>query len=279
MPPRSGELNIEVCRARPPGPRLSSFRRLFLEAVPKTLLSRTTGLLTDVPLPRWLRPRVYGWFARRYGVDLSQVDGELRDYASLAAFFARPLAPGARPIASAPMVWPCDGKIVTSGAIVDGRIEQVKGQTYDVEHLLIDGLLAGRLRRGTQATIYLAPGDYHRVHVPFDGQRLRLWQVSGGLFPVNPPAVRAVPDLFVRNERVVFELRLQDGRAAAVVMVAALNVGNIKPAFPVSGDVKRGDELGAFHFGSTVIVLVEAGDPGLPALPPETVVRMGQAAC
>jgi phosphatidylserine decarboxylase len=257
---------------------LISFRRFWLEALPKTLLSRTTGFAADVPLPRWLRPRVYGWFSRRYRVNLGEADGGLADFASLADFFGRPLRPGTRPIADAPLVWPCDGRIISSGKLADGRIEQVKGQDYEVEHLLIDGGLAARLRHGTQASIYLAPGDYHRVHVPWDGQRLRHWQVSGGLFPVNTKAVRAIPELFVRNERVVFELRLSDGRAGAVVMVAALNVGNIKVAFPTAGPAKRGDELGAFGFGSTVIALVEKGEHGWPELPADTVVRMGQAA-
>lgn len=257
---------------------MSSFRRLWLEAIPKTLLSRTTGLLTDVPLPRRLRPHVYGWFARRYGANLGEMDGRLDDFTSLSEFFTRPLVQGARPIADAPLVWPCDGRVITSGPVVEGRIEQVKGQDYAVEHLLVDGGLAARLRHGTQTTIYLAPGDYHRVHCPLSGQRLRHWHVSGGLFPVNQLAVRAIPQLFVRNERVVFELRAADGRAGAVVMVAALNVGNIKVAFPTSGPVQRGDELGRFGFGSTVVMLIERGDPGLPVLPPDAVVRMGQPA-
>ncbi|MEZ5965553.1 MAG: archaetidylserine decarboxylase [Planctomycetota bacterium] len=257
---------------------MSTLRRLWLQAIPKTLLSRTTGFLTDLPLPRWARARVYGWFSRRYGVNLDEMAGSLTDYESLSAFFTRQLVPGARPIADAPIVWPCDGRIVTSGPITDGRVEQIKGQTYDVEHLLLDGPLAARLRNATQATIYLAPGDYHRVHVPFDGQRLRQWHVSGGLYPVNRETAQAVPELFVRNERVVYELRLVDGRAAAVVMVAALNVGNIKPAFPISGEVRRGDELGVFHLGSTVIVLVEAGQPCLLTVSSGALVRMGQRA-
>lgn len=280
MPRRRGRLNDDLPRigsATTIG-RLSNLRRFWLEALPKTLLSRTTGLLTDVPLPKWLRPRVYGWFARRYRANLDEMPGQLRDFGSLSEFFTRTLVPGARPIDAAAIVWPCDGRIVTSGKIVDGRIEQVKGQTYDIEHLLVDGALAARLRSGSQATIYLAPGDYHRVHVPFDGQRLRHWHVSGGLFPVNPAAVRAIPQLFVRNERVVFEMRLSDGRAGAVVMVAALNVGNIKPFFPTAGEAHRGDELGTFCFGSTVVALVEGGGPGFLELPPEAVVRMGQRA-
>ena len=256
---------------------MSSFRRLWLNALPKAALSRVTGLLTDIPLPRAVRPWVYRRFSNRYGANLAEMAGNLADYASLSAFFSRPLLPGARPIAATPLVWPCDGRIVSSGPLTDGCIEQIKGQDYELDHLLIDGGLAQRLATGSQATIYLAPGDYHRVHLPFDGQRLRNWHVSGSLFPVNPGAVRAVPKLFVRNERMVFECRLADGRAGAVVMVAALNVGNIKPSFPTSGPVRRGDELGAFGFGSTVVVVVERGGPGFTVLAPETVVRMGGA--
>lgn len=256
---------------------MSSSRRVWLSLLPKSALSWVTGLLTDVPLPRAVRPWAYRRFSKRYGADLDEMAGALEDYSSLAAFFSRPLKPGARPVAATPLVWPCDGRIVSSGPLRDGLIEQVKGQDYEVEHLLIDGALAKRLRTGSQATIYLAPGDYHRVHMPFDGQRLRNWHVSGSLFPVNQKAVGAVPRLFVRNERMVFECRLDDGRAAAVVMVAALNVGSIKPSFPTSGAVKRGDELGLFGFGSTVVVVVERGGPAFPVLPRETVVRMGGA--
>jgi len=257
---------------------VANLRRIFFEALPKTLLSRTTGFVADIPLPRRLRPKVYGWFARRYGADLSEMDGALADFRSLSEFFTRPLRADARPIASVPLVWPCDGRIVSSGPVEGGRIRQVKDQDYAIEHLLVDGPLAARLHNGTQATVYLAPGDYHRVHVPFDGQRLRHWHVSGALFPVNEATAAAVPRLFVRNERVVFELRLDDGRAGALVMVAALNVGNIRVSFPTSGPVRRGDELGVFSFGSTVVAILEQGPFGWPTLPPGTVVRMGRAA-
>ena len=256
---------------------VSALRRTLLTLLPKVALSRVTGLLTDIPVPRPLRRAYYGWFSRRYGVNLDEVGVDLRRFRSLSRFFGRELRPDARPIApGAALVWPCDGKIVTSGPVEQGQIPQVKGQDYPLAELLIDAELATRLAEGSQATIYLAPGDYHRVHIPIDGQRLRHWHVPGGLFPVNPAAVRAIPDLFTRNERVVFELRLADGRAAAMVMVAALNVGNIEVRFPTSGPVSRGDEAGAFGFGSTVVVIVEKGEPAFASLPPETVVRMGQ---
>ena len=258
---------------------MGRLRRILLSALPKVLLTRATGVLTDIPLPRRLRRTVYQRFARRYGVDLDEVDRELTEFRSLSEFFSRPLAPGVRPIdRQAGLVWPCDGRIVTSGPIDAGRVPQIKGSDYALTHLLIDGELARRLADGTQATIYLAPGDYHRVHAPFDGQVLRSWHVSGGLFPVDPATVRSVPELFMRNERVVFECRLADGRAAAVVMVAALNVGTIRVRPPVPRAIEIGEEIGAFGFGSTVVTVLEKGTPGFAASAAATRVRTGRAA-
>ncbi len=278
MPARRPRLNDQP-HASIASASVSALRRTLLTLLPKVALSRITGLLTDIPVPRPLRGLFYGWFARRYRVNMAEVGTDIRNFRSLSLFFGRPLREGARPIdQSTALVWPCDGKIVSSGPIEHGRIPQVKGQTYPIAELLIDAELAARLAEGSQVTIYLAPGDYHRVHVPVDGQRLRHWHVPGGLFPVNPAAVRAIPDLFTRNERIVFELRLADGRAAALVMVAALNVGNIQVRYPTAGPVARGDEIGTFGFGSTVVVLVEKGAPAFRALAPETVVRMGEGA-
>ena len=94
---------------------MGTTRRVLLTALPKFLLSRSTGLVTRIPLPRFARRIAYGMFARRYGVELSEMKGELDDYRSLAEFFRRPLRDGQRPIADGPLVWPCDGKIITSG--------------------------------------------------------------------------------------------------------------------------------------------------------------------
>jgi len=252
-------------------------RRALLTVLPKLLLSRTTGLLTRIPVPGFLRPTAFRWFANRYGADLGEIDGELSDYATLAAFFGRRLRAGARPIADAPIVWPCDGKIVTSGPLTGDRLEQIKGQTYTLGELLADEGLAEALAGGSQATIYLAPKDYHRVHVPFDAEHVGTTRVPGTYFPVNPGAVESIPSLFVRNERVVFRFRLDNGRQAAVIMVAALNVGDIQSSC-TPGAMKRGDELGRFGFGSTTILVLPAGIPRLAETAPETIVRMGQAA-
>jgi len=258
---------------------MGTLRRVVLTALPKLLLSRTTGLLTRVWLPRFLRGPVYGCFSWRYGVNREDMAGECRDYDRLATFFQRPLRAGARPIATdAPWVWPCDGRVITTGRIQEGRIVQVKGRDYGVEQLLQDSELAANLRDGHQLTIYLAPGDYHRVHSPFAGQITKIVHLPGKLFPVNPGAVDSIPDLFPRNERVVFHYRLATGLPAAVVMVSALNVGDTQISRG-EGPVSTGEEVGRFGFGSTVVVLVAEGGPTCAELKRETPVRMGQPVC
>lgn len=254
-----------------------SLRRLLLTALPKVALSKACGLLCSAPLPRWLRPRLYRWFARRYGAELAEVEGDLHEFRSLQAFFRRALRPGSRPLASRQLVWPCDGRIVTTGTVSQGRIEQVKGNDYALADLLADEQLAAALAEGRQATIYLAPGDYHRVHCPWDGTLESVHYVPGTLFPVNPPAVRCIRQLFARNARFVFRCRLADGAVAALVMVGAYNVGGTRIT-KAPGRVQRGDEVGQFGFGSTVVAVVGPGGPTFLDLPPEQRVRMGAAA-
>jgi phosphatidylserine decarboxylase len=253
-------------------------RSLLLHLLPKVLLSRLTGLLASMPLPGPARAPFYRWFARRYGASLTEPAQPLRSYRSLQAFFQRALVEGARPVAHSPVVWPCDGRIVTSGPIRNGRIEQVKGQDYALADLLADAELARALDGGTQATVYLAPGDYHRVHAPFAGRVDGVAAIPGTLFPVNPPAVRSIRDLFARNSRHVFRCSLEDGRPAAVIMVGAFNVGGTSVTALPQTKIDCGQELGRFGFGSTAIVVLPKGGPGFAALASQTRVRMGEAA-
>lgn len=257
---------------------MGTIRRILLTALPKLALSRTTGLLTRCPLPRFLRGPVYGIYARRYGVDLDAVRGEPADYRSLAEFFKRPLRAGARPIdTEAELVWPCDGRIVRAGPLQGERIEQIKGRDYSLAELVRSERLAAAIAGGHQATIYLSPRDYHRVHAPFAGRLQAFEHVPGRLFPVNPGAVRSIFPLFAINERVVFEFELPGGRKAVVVMVAALNVGDIERCVEPQTDVEKGAEIGRFGFGSTTIVLTGPEGPGIPEIAPETAVRVGEA--
>lgn len=250
-------------------------RALLLTALPKVALSRGTGLLARLPLPRRLRPFCYRCFARIYGADLAEVDGDLAAFGSLQQFFQRPLRAGARPVAAAPLVWPCDGRVVTAGPIAGDRIPQVKGIDYGLGELLADRALAAALAGGSQATVYLAPGDYHRVHAPFAARVEAVTPIAGTLFPVNPQAVRCIPRLFARNARHVFRCTLADGRAAAVVMVGAFNVGGTIVTAAPGSRLAPGDELGRFGFGSTAVALVAPGGAAFAEVAPGTRVRMG----
>ena len=258
--------------------RVASLRSVLLTALPKVALSRCTGLFARIPLPKPVRRPFYRWFARRYGANLEEIDGDLAGFQSLQRFFQRGLRSDARPVADAALVWPCDGRIVSSGPIADGRIRQIKNLDYSVGELVGDDTLAEPLRDGSQATIYLAPGDYHRVHSPFDCTIESVTALPGTLFPVNPPAVRCIPRLFVRNARHVLRCRLPDGRLAATVLVGAFNVGGTRITVQPGQSVAKGDEVGQFGFGSTVVALLAAGQPGFGVVAGDSVVRMGSAA-
>jgi phosphatidylserine decarboxylase len=190
------------------------------------------------------------------------------------------------------VVSPVDSRLRSIGAIPeDGRLPQLKGSDYSLEALLGSAEDAAPFRRGVQATLYLSPAMYHRVHAPING-RIRGWRyVPGRLFPVNGPAVRSIPGLFTRNERVCVFLDSDDHAEVALVLVGAANVGRMTLSFAdlvtnrggatvrtTPGEpipVERGDEVGAFNLGSTVVALVADGSL-VPAARDGDLVRVGQ---
>jgi phosphatidylserine decarboxylase len=257
-------------------------------------LSRATGRLCDLRLPKALLGPLIRGYARAFGVDLSEAALPIGSYPSFNAFFTRALADGRRVVArdAGVVPSPCDARVSGIGPVpADGRLEQVKGHRYSVEALLGSAGDAAAYCGGVQATLYLSPAMYHRVHSPVDG-RIRAWRyVPGRLFPVNGPGARSIPGLFTRNERVCLFCDTPAHGRAAVVLVGAANVGRIslafsdlvtnrgaaaalvEPAQPVP--VSRGDELGAFNLGSTVVLLL--ADPSLAAaVQPGELVRLGQ---
>lgn len=198
-------------------------------------------------------------------------------YPTFNDFFTRALKSGARTIDSEPgsIVSPCDGRISQLGDIRDGRIFQAKGHYYSLTALLGESeSRASAFEGGSFCTIYLSPRDYHRVHMPLAGELKEMVHVPGRLFGVSPSAVRAIPQLFTRNERMVALFDTAQG-PMAVVMVAALNVAAIEtvwsgPLTPPTitktqtcryagcGDpitLDKGQEMARFNMGSTVIVL------------------------
>jgi phosphatidylserine decarboxylase len=261
-----------------------------LQRLPQGSLSRLAGRLAEVPIPRAMRRRVLSAFARAVGADPDEAELALEEYATLDAFFVRRLRPRARPWRADPSGAgsPVDGIVGQVGRIARGRLVQAKGIEYTAEELLADDRLVPRLDGGSFATLYLAPRHYHRIHSPTRGGIGAARHVPGNLLPVNPPSVAAVPGLFARNERLVCEID-GTGGDVAVVAVGATNVGRIESLFdptwngPRGGVTNRGrrgaargraidsrrydppiavaagDELMAFHLGSSVVVLLEAG--------------------
>jgi phosphatidylserine decarboxylase len=273
-----------------------TLERAIVRASSHPLTSRLAGRLADLRLPRPLLGGALRLYCRGLGVDMTEAALPLAEFATFDAFFTRKLREGARPVAAGDeiIVAPCDGRLHSVGPVSeDGRIEQVKGRTYGIEALLGSAEDAKRFRGGVTATLYLSPAMYHRVHSPA-GAQVRAWRyIPGRLFPVNGMGVRHVDSLFARNERVVVFLDSKEMGAIAVVLVGAANVGRMTLSFadlvtnsgrapgsflpiePLALD--RGAELGAFHLGSTVVLLV--ADPRLTSAGPVPgdLVRMGQA--
>jgi phosphatidylserine decarboxylase len=278
---------------RASGPR-GTLERLAATAVSFPVLSRLTGRLSDLRLPPAVLAPAIRAYVRAFGADLSEAAEPPEAYASFNAFFTRRLREGARPVAGGEgvVVSPSDSRLSTVGPIPPaGRLEQVKGSSYSIEALVGSPEDAEPFREGVHATLYLSPAMYHRVHSPVDGL-VRAWRyVPGRLFPVNGAGVRSIPGLFTRNERVALFVETEAHGPVVVVLVGAANVGRISlafadlvtnrgraagrvvPAEPVA--VRRGDEIGVFNLGSTVVLL--AADRGLaPAAAAGDLVRVGQ---
>ncbi|RYE50142.1 MAG: phosphatidylserine decarboxylase [Hyphomicrobiales bacterium] len=222
-----------------------------------------------------LTTRLIRWFVHKYGVDMNEAaDVDIGSYKSFNDFFTRPLKAGVRPLATADFVCPVDGAISQFGAIDDHLILQAKHHRFSTTELVGgDTALAAHFRHGSFANLYLSPKDYHRLHMPCDGKLTRMIYVPGALFSVNPTTARGVPNLFARNERVVCVFASPEHGPFVMVLVGATIVGsmatvwhgvvNPKRTNKVSEwtydhqaiELKKGEEMGRFLLGSTVVML------------------------
>jgi phosphatidylserine decarboxylase len=258
--------------------------------LPQHLLSRLAGRLTASTHP-WVSGPLIRLASRAFDISLADAARKsLDEYRSFDDFFMRELAPGARPLPEGGdvLISPADGTISQLGEISGATLMQTKGVTYSLEALLTDAALARQLEGGWFATIYLAPADYHRVHMPFDGTLRRTIAIPGQLFSVNARTEAGITDLFCRNERLVCFFQTAVG-PMVVVLVGALIVASIEcvwegPVSPYRSRVildhalplERGAEIGRFRMGSTVIVLTPPGGfAPLPSLAPGERVRYG----
>lgn len=267
-----------------------------LRWAPKGLYSAAIGWGARQVLPRPLRAPLYRAFATRVGAALDEAELPLDQYESFSQFFARRLRADVRPLHRDPssMVAPCDGVVAAIGHAEQGRLIQAKGKDYSLAQLVGDDELSEALTGGPYVTIYLSPADYHRVHCPVSAKLLGYYYIPGTLFPVNALFSRSVDGLMAVNERVVFHLDTELGRAA-LVMVAAIGVSNVeithdslqirhlrsrrrtphRVVFDRPFSVERGEELGIFHLGSTTILIFEPGQVALGSLRVGDTLRLG----
>ena len=277
--------------------------RLFVALqylLPQHFISRLAYRITRSRVPL-VKNALIRSFVGNFHPDMSEAEQpDPLQYESFNAFFTRALRPQARPYDPDPavLVSPVDGTVSQIGRLDGSWLVQAKGHAYTLESLLAADLSwAARFRGGAFATLYLAPFNYHRVHMPLRGALRAAWYVPGQLFSVNATTAAGVPGVFARNERVVCVFA-HEALTFAVVLVGALLVGSIATVWhgevtpravrgcadlPLDAggaalDLEKGAELGRFNMGSTVILLLPPGSSEwLPGLAPGSSVRVGQA--
>ncbi len=256
-------------------------------------LCRWAGRLSNCRW-RWLKNALIWSFIRHYKVDLCVAARPTIDsYRHFNDFFTRTLRPDARPLAAgseALALMPADGVLSQFGALNEGLMVQAKGHYYAVDDLLGDSERAAPYQHGHYATIYLAPRNYHRIHMPLAGRLCHSRYIKGSLFSVKDRAIQRVPQLVARNERLVCHFETAYG-SCAVIMVGALIVSGIRTVwqsaqlYPKTQDwnaltaptLERGSEMGHFCVGSTVVVLFSQTMNWQADLSAGVAVQMGQA--
>ena len=256
----------------------------WIAVYPRIWGSHLVGRLASMNLPHPLREPALGLFVNHYKINLEEAEKNLTEYPSLQAFFTRKLKPGLRPQDPPTLGYlnsPVDGTILSEGTIHQGTLFQVKGKPYALRELLLNDSGLEAFEGGTFMTLYLAPYNYHRFHMPCEAQVVSLKSHPGDLWPVNEKAVNEVDQLYIKNKRSVLRLNTPEGLEIALVFVGATHVGQIRirPEWqaPSHRLAQAGDEIGQFEFGSTVIVLV--GGPKASqwkALKKSGIIRVGQ---
>ena len=259
--------------------------------LPQHLLSRLMFRFARIKTP-WIKNTFTAWFVSNYGVNLSEAKFEnIKEYKDFNDFFTRSLKSDSRPISNSKLISPVDGVVSQSGRIEDSMIFQAKGKKYSVSALLADNSKNNFFNSFT--TIYLSPKDYHRIHMPCNGILKTMKYVPGNLFSVNQSTVNKIDNVFARNERLIFIFDTDFGEIA-LIMIGAIFVGSMQTSWegqitpPYTKSVKKynysndhisilkGDELGRFNMGSTVILMLQDESPEL-LLKQGQPLKMGQS--
>jgi phosphatidylserine decarboxylase len=264
---------------------------LLTNRIPRAALTRFMGWYSGIRSPLLTRWSIAIW---RLFTDLDLGEAEPRRYQSLHECFTRALKPGMRPIDADPQVLcsPSDGIVGECGTVRDGQLFQAKGFAYRMADLFVDAARAAPFEGGSYVTLRLTSSMYHRFHAPADGRIEHVSYISGDTWNVNPIALQRVERLFCRNERAVIRMRLADGSPLALVPVAAILVASIRlhaldvllhlrwkgpNEMPCDAPVGKGQELGWFEHGSTIIVFAPPGYGLAAGIRSGERVRMGQA--
>jgi len=264
--------------------------------LPKQALTTLAGKFASARLGG-LTTSVIRWFVGRYNVNMGEAaNPDITSYTSFNDFFTRALKDGARPLADADLICPVDGAISQFGPIAKDQVFQAKGHSYSTTALVGgDAALGARFENGHFATLYLSPRDYHRIHMPCAGSLTRMIHVPGKLFSVNPTTARGVPGLFARNERVVCVFESAQG-PFVLVLVGATIVGSMATVWhgqvnpprpgtlrqwdyaPGQVSLQKGEEMGRFLLGSTVVMLFPQGPLQFnPQWAPARPIQLGEA--
>jgi len=275
--------------------KLEKFKVFLFSALPHHLISRLAYFVTRLRGPI-VHPMI-NYFIKKFDVDMTEAAYEDTNvYATFNEFFTRPLKEDARPIVQGKntLACPADGTISEAGSIQQRQIFQAKGHYYTTTELLGgDASMATLFENGQFATIYLSPKNYHRVHMPLHGLLKKMIHVPGRLFSVAPWTVRAIPGLFTLNERVACLFATEAG-PVCMVLVGAMNVAAIETAWaglitPPKGKkitdfeydhtrkiLSKGEEMGLFNMGSTVILLVAKNIEWLSKMRAGQALKMGE---
>ena len=253
--------------------------KIFLfRVIPKSLISRIFGIIALIPLPAFLMDRIIRWYIKKYGVNKEEALIPAKGFKNLNRFFTRELKDGVRKISRGKndIVATTDSRVDQFGKLKKDTIIQAKGVDYSVRDL-IPSAMAEKFIDGHFITLYLSPGDYHRIHAPVTGRITGFFSIPGKLFTVQEFMVRGLKGLFAVNERLITYISTKKGDAA-VCKIGAMNVGKISLSYDravtnrffrrrreffyeagKAPSVKKGDEIGIFNLGSTVIILFEKG--------------------
>lgn len=264
------------------------FQRVILKWFPKYLFTILLGYFARSSFSKYF----ISFYIKFYNIDVTELDRPIAEYRNLLDFFCRQLKPVLRPIHQEGIVSPVDGCVSDCGDIEEDCMILAKGVRYTLSALLGDSSTS-TFQGGQFIVLYLSPRDYHRIHMPYDGTCIRCKYIPGAFYPVNAWGNRAIGELFSKNERIVTEVKVNAQVTIDIVMVGALGVGSIHTKYyhrprhkflrtnlftseeRICYTYSRGEEIGRFEFGSTVILLFPPGFIGTWTVKPGQSVKMG----